>query len=140
MSSIELMLDRAAERLRESDCLIITAGAGMGVDSGLPDFRGRSGLWNMEGGRFIDVSTPWTFQEYPRQAWGFYGHFLNLCRAATPHDGFQVLRKLAQRLPTWIFTSNVDGHFQRAGLPAERIVECHGSLGRLQCFKRCTDD
>jgi NAD-dependent SIR2 family protein deacetylase len=133
------LLERAAERLRQSDCLVITAGAGMGVDSGLPDFRGRFGLWNIEDGRFIDVSTPWTFNEYPHKGWGFYGHFWNLCRDATPHEGFQALRQLAQRLPTWVFTSNVDGHFQRAGFDAERVVECHGSLGLLQCARRCSD-
>jgi NAD-dependent SIR2 family protein deacetylase len=111
----------------------------MGVDSGLPDFRGRSGLWNVEDGRFVDVSTPWTFNTYPHRGWGFYGHFWNLCRDAAPHEGFQVLRRLAQHVPTWVFTSNVDGHFQRAGLDAERVVECHGSLGLLQCSKPCSD-
>ena len=37
-------MSRAARLLRESDALLITAGAGMGVDSGLPDFRGRRGF------------------------------------------------------------------------------------------------
>ncbi|HQN18542.1 MAG TPA: Sir2 family NAD-dependent protein deacetylase, partial [Syntrophobacteraceae bacterium] len=32
--------------LREADAVLITAGAGMGVDSGLPDFRGNQGFWN----------------------------------------------------------------------------------------------
>lgn len=136
----EQLLDLAAERVRESECLVITVGAGMGVDSGLPDFRGRSSQWNAEDGRFIDISTPWTFQEYPRQGWGFYGHFWNLCRQATPHEGFHVLRALAGRLPTWVFTSNVDGHLQRVGFEPEHIVECHGSLGRVQCARPCTDE
>lgn len=38
-------LEKAAGWLREADGLLITAGAGMGVDSGLPDFRGREGFW-----------------------------------------------------------------------------------------------
>jgi hypothetical protein len=137
---LEPLLDRAAECLLKSECLVITAGAGMGVDSSLPDFRGRSGFWNAEGGRFVDLSTPWAFQEHPHRAWGFYGHFLNLCRAASPHEGFQVLRRLARRLPTWVLTSNVDGHFQKAGFDADRIVECHGSLSQLQCSKRRSKD
>lgn len=36
---------RAAEAINEADALIITAGAGMGVNSGLPDFRGTEGFW-----------------------------------------------------------------------------------------------
>ena len=38
-------LPRAAAALRNADCLLFHAGAGMGVDSGLPDFRGPQGFW-----------------------------------------------------------------------------------------------
>ena len=37
--------DKAVSLIREKKHLLITAGAGMGVDSGLPDFRGKNGLW-----------------------------------------------------------------------------------------------
>ena len=30
-------------------------------------------------------------------------------------------------------TSNVDGHFQRASYPDDRILEVHGSINHLQC-------
>ena len=38
-------LEAAAELISQADALIITAGAGMGVDSGLPDFRSKDGFW-----------------------------------------------------------------------------------------------
>src|SRR4051794_18199581 len=38
-------LDRAAQAIAAADALLIGAGAGMGVDSGLPDFRGNQGFW-----------------------------------------------------------------------------------------------
>src|SRR5262245_7510055 len=38
--------DQAATAIRDADALLIGAGAGMGVDSGLPDFRGNEGFWN----------------------------------------------------------------------------------------------
>ena len=38
-------IEKAAALIREADALLIGAGAGMGVDSGLPDFRGNEGLW-----------------------------------------------------------------------------------------------
>ena len=38
-------LRRAAELIAKADALLITAGAGMSVDSGLPDFRGGRGFW-----------------------------------------------------------------------------------------------
>jgi NAD-dependent SIR2 family protein deacetylase len=37
----------------------------------------------------------------------------------------------------FVFTSNIDGHFQRAGFEPERIVECHGTMHRLQCTTAC---
>jgi NAD-dependent SIR2 family protein deacetylase len=39
------IMKQAVEWLRDADGLLVTAGAGMGVDSGLPDFRGNEGLW-----------------------------------------------------------------------------------------------
>ena len=38
-------IQAAAQSLREAEALLVTAGAGMGVDSGLPDFRGTEGFW-----------------------------------------------------------------------------------------------
>jgi len=32
--------------IAQADAIIIAAGAGMGGDSGLPDFRGNTGFWN----------------------------------------------------------------------------------------------
>src|SRR5207302_2782242 len=75
----------------------------------------------------------------PELAWGFYGHRLNLYRATQPHDGFRRLLNWAQRMKhgAFLFTSNVDGHFQRAGFDPERIVEVHGSINRMQCTQDC---
>ena len=39
------IIDRAADAIRTAEALLICAGAGMGVDSGLPDFRGPEGFW-----------------------------------------------------------------------------------------------
>ena len=38
-------IQRAADWVRNADGIVIAAGAGMSVDSGLPDFRGTDGLW-----------------------------------------------------------------------------------------------
>ncbi len=40
----------------------------------------------------------------------------------------------------FIFTSNVDGHFQKSGVSPLRIVECHGSINLLQCSANCNND
>jgi NAD-dependent SIR2 family protein deacetylase len=138
-------LQRAAQLLKAADAIIITAGAGMGVDSGLPDFRGDEGFWNAYpayrhlGLAFSDMANPRWFEDNPSLAWGFYGHRLNLYRATTPHAGFDVLRRFANKMKhgAFVFTSNVDGAFQKAGFDPRQIVECHGSIHHVQCTAGC---
>jgi NAD-dependent SIR2 family protein deacetylase len=138
----------AARAIGTADALLITAGAGMGVDSGLPDFRGPEGFWKAYppyrqlGLRFEQLANPSHFQTDPHLAWGFYGHRLNLYRTAKPHDGYAILRSWAGAKPRkfFVFTSNVDGHFAAAGFPADRVVECHGSIHHLQCINACEGD
>ena len=98
-------LRRAAELIRQADGLLVTAGAGMGVDSGLPDFRGTEGFWRAypalgrAGLRFESIASPHTFESDPSLAWGFYGHRLNLYRRTVPHEGFSILKRWADRKP-----------------------------------------
>jgi NAD-dependent SIR2 family protein deacetylase len=134
-------IQAAYEAITRADALLIGAGAGMGVDSGLPDFRGAEGFWKayppLRGRRFSELSTPHWFHTDPKLAWGFFGHRLNLYRHATPHRGFEILRKWARQRPLgfFVFTSNVDGQFQKAGFPEEHILERHGSIHYLQCTR-----
>ena len=139
------MLEYAARSIRAAEAIVITAGSGIGVDSGLPDFRGQEGFWRAYppfakiGLSFEQIANPDWFERDPALAWGFYGHRLDLYRRTTPHEGFARLRRWAQKRPHghFVFTSNVDGQFQKAGFAEERVVECHGSLLHFQCVKPC---
>jgi NAD-dependent SIR2 family protein deacetylase len=143
--SSDATLKAAAEAIACANALLIGAGAGMGVDSGLPDFRGPEGFWNAYppyrklGLDFYKLADPRWFEDDPELAWGFYGHRLTLYRQTLPHDGFQILRSWAHRMKygAFAFTSNIDGHFQRAGFDLERICEVHGSIHWLQCLRNC---
>ena len=145
---LDAAIARAAALLRDADALLIGAGAGIGVDSGLPDFRGDHGFWRAYpplarlGIRFVEIANPRSFARHPELAWGFYGHRLALYRKTVPHEGFTILRELGARLAhgAFVFTSNVDGQFQRAGFDDARLVECHGSLHHLQCSRPCGDE
>ena len=146
IESIDEKYQRAAQAIREADGLLIAAGAGMGVDSGLPDFRGKNGFWkaypalgkvNIE---FHRIASPEAFVRMPNRAWGFYGHRLKLYRDTVPHDGFRLLREMGEKLQqgVFVYTSNVDGQFQKAGFPEQRICEIHGSIHYLQCLNNCS--
>ncbi len=143
--SSERIIQQAAEVIAGAEAILIGAGAGMGVDSGLPDFRGVQGFWRayppyarMNLG-FAALANPRWFREDPALAWGFYGHRLGLYRRTRPHAGFALLRDWAERMPRggFVYTSNVDGHFQRSGFDPDRVVEAHGSIHWMQCPVDC---
>jgi len=138
--------EQAAELLREAQALMVTAGAGMGVDSGLPDFRGDTGFWKAYplyqrlGISFVEAANPDHFERDPAFGWGFYGHRTNLYRDTVPHPGFRLLLDWIERyrLDPFVATSNVDGQFQKAGFPEDAILEFHGSIHHLQCTSPCS--
>ncbi|HEY4000918.1 MAG TPA: Sir2 family NAD-dependent protein deacetylase [Candidatus Xenobia bacterium] len=141
----ETRFAEAAQAIQQADALLITAGAGMGVDSGLPDFRGKDGFWEAYppyrhlGLQFHELANPNWFHRDPALAWGFYGHRLSLYRSARPHPGFDILKRWADTRPRggFVYTSNVDGQFQKAGFDADSVAECHGSIHWLQCLESC---
>jgi len=136
----------AAEAIGGASALVITAGAGMGVDSGLPDFRGDRGFWNAYpmyerlGLSFVQAANPEHFERDPAFGWGFYGHRTNLYRQTVPHEGFAIIISWIEELGVehFVVTSNVDGQFQKAGFDPDRILEVHGSIHHLQCLSPCS--
>ncbi len=139
-SELKESIARAVDAISSAESILIGAGAGMGVDSGLPDFRGKEGFWEAYpvfkemGYSFHQMANPAWFLRDPSQAWGFYGHRLNLYRETQPHKGFQILKRWVEvkQGSGFVFTSNVDGHFQAAGFLEEQVYECHGSIHWLQ--------
>jgi NAD-dependent SIR2 family protein deacetylase len=141
-----LAVRRAADLIGNAEALLIMAGAGMGVDSGLPDFRSAQGFWRAYppleklGLSFEEMAQPHWFAENPKMAWAWYGHRQQLYRETRPHAGYQLLREWGQAMSagSFVLTSNVDGHFFFADFLADRIVEKHGDIHRYQCTIPCT--
>lgn len=148
-------VDHIARRIREvartldaADALLVTAGAGMSVDSGLPDYRGNHGFWRAYPPlaqlsiSFERMAQPHWFIENPRMAWAWYGHRAQLYREATPHAGYSMLRKwiMSMRAGGFVVTSNVDGHFEEAVWGDRAIHEVHGNIHRLQCVTPCREE
>jgi NAD-dependent SIR2 family protein deacetylase len=144
---IEQAILKAAQAIVEADTLLMTAGAGIGVDSGLPDFRSHEGFWKIHPSyakqklTFSDLANAAWFNTNPGRAWGFYGYRYNLYRQTVPHAGFEILKQWQAKkpLPGFVLTSNVDGQFQKAGFAQDRIYECHGSIHYLQCVSNCRE-
>ncbi|MGB0522219.1 MAG: SIR2 family NAD-dependent protein deacylase [Flammeovirgaceae bacterium] len=125
--------------LLEADAFVLLTGAGMGVDSGLPDYRGTSGQWgkvHSETDKSVfEVVNPQNFSENPEYAWKFFVARMKEYETTTPHAGFQILLDWIERfeLDYFALTSNIDAHLQKAGFEEDRIREVHGSLRHFQC-------
>lgn len=102
-------IKKAAKKIKEATAIVFLSGAGMGVDSGLPDFRGKEGFWKAYppmqklGLEFSQMSTPSWFVKDPEFAWGFWTHRYNLYTSKKPHEGYHIIKR---------FTENKkDGYF-----------------------------
>ena len=108
---MEVNLNDIRVVIQNADAILITAGAGIGVDSGLPDFRGNEGFWKAYpaikdlGLYFEEVANPQWFETNPALAWAFYGHRFNLYKNTVPHEGFKMLLDLvATKMMIILFT------------------------------------
>jgi len=137
---IDAMRDEISKLFRDAEGIVILAGAGMGVDSGLPDFRGSTGLWTDAKENFTKFSTARAFDTDPVVAWNSYIDRIISYRDTRPHRGFTDLLGLLKRhgKEHFVVTSNVDGHFQEAGYDPASVYEIHGDLRHVQCNKPCS--
>ena len=133
---------RVAALLEKADALLITAGAGMGVDSSPPDVldtRQLQARLDASGQTFREMAQPWWFDTRPESAWAWYGHRQRLYQHTHPHDGYRILRSWTQAMScgSFVVTSNVDGQFYKAGFTDWQVLERHGSVHRYQCTIPC---
>ncbi|AFM06371.1 NAD-dependent protein deacetylase, SIR2 family [Bernardetia litoralis DSM 6794] len=132
-------LETISNWLKNADAIVITAGAGMGVDSGLADYRGEDeGQWGKvetETEKTVfETVNPAAFLENPAYSWNLFGKRMEEYENTEPHNGFYILKNWIKKfdLDYFIITSNIDSHFQKAGFEEEKIRELHGSLAYFQ--------
>jgi NAD-dependent deacetylase len=129
-----MTLSNFAEKIRESEDIVVFTGAGISTESGIPDFRSPGGIWT----RYRPV----TFQEYMSseasriEAWKRRLDGWEQYKNAKPNIGHYFVHSLdAKGKLVGLITQNVDGLHSRAGLPDEKIVELHGSNRKVICLQ-----
>jgi NAD-dependent protein deacetylase/lipoamidase len=124
-------VDRLAELLQARRPCVVLTGAGISTESGIPDFRSRTGLWAEYDPQ--EYATIDAFLTDPAKVWDFYARRLERLARAEPNDGHRALAELESR--GWIqavITQNIDRLHERAGSRA--VVEVHGSIGTSSCL------
>jgi NAD-dependent deacetylase len=124
-------IQRAAQDLFHAEKAIALTGAGISVESGIPDFRSTAGLWSKY--RPEEYGTIEAFLADPQKVWKMLGEMVTLVQQAMPNPAHISLTHLEQmgRLHA-VITQNVDGLHQAAG--SRRVVEFHGSSATLSCL------
>lgn len=124
---------RAAELINEAYAVLVIAGAGMGVDSGLDKFRSADGAYTLSD--YHEKCQHELLVKDPAGAWAFHGPVLERFREAQPHEGFAHLLSICKsKASYYVCTSNVDEQFQKAGFQHSRVFNAHGSVHMWQCM------
>lgn len=123
---------KAVGLLAAAKRIVVTTGAGMSSESGIPTFRDAPGaIWanyNPE-----DLATPEGFQRDPDLVWRWYAERRNMIAQASPHAGHTALFRLEKIYDDFVLlTQNIDNLHRRAG--SQRLIELHGNIFRFKCF------
>ncbi len=129
MDSVE-RIEQAAAIIRKSRNCIIFSGAGISVESGIPAFRGKSGLWQKYNPDCIELSN---FQRNPEQSWRMIKEiFYDFMGSAEPNPAHYACAELEKMgKASAVITQNIDALHSRAGSKA--VYEFHGTLNRFVC-------
>ena len=121
--------------------IVVVAGAGLSVSCGIPDFRSSSGLYASLDCHAMNLSCPEDlfdlafFKDDPRPFWAF-AKALYDTGGTVPSRGHEFLAGLQKRGKLLrVYTQNVDGLEERAGVEESRVVYCHGNTKSLACMK-----
>ncbi|MFD8913608.1 NAD-dependent deacetylase [Streptomyces sp. NPDC059575] len=114
----------------------ILSGAGISTDSGIPDYRGPNGLWRRdpEAEKLVTYEYYMADPEIRRRSWQLRRK--NRTLKAEPNAAHRAVAELERSgVPVRVLTQNVDGLHQRAGMPARKVLELHGSAREFVCTK-----
>jgi NAD-dependent deacetylase len=128
---MEANIKKAAELIKNSKNLIALTGAGHSVESGIPDFRGKDGLWTRYDPMvYAHIEM---FRRHPEKSWEMLAEMQNLTGTAKPNAAHFALARLEEiGYLKAIITQNVDNLHQEAG--SKKVIEFHGNDKHLECL------
>jgi NAD-dependent deacetylase len=139
MSIVDPTIEAARDLVKQASRIVVLTGAGISTDSGIPDFRGPSGVWtkNPAAEKLSNLETYLAEPEVRAQAWQSRLH--SPTWAAEPNAGHVAVSQLAATgTVILVVTQNIDGLHQAAGTDPALIVEIHGTMHEVECMS-CGD-
>jgi len=127
------LISKAAHDIAVSRKIVALTGAGISVESGIPPFRGKGGVWEkFDPMEYAHIDA---FMRDPEKVWRtLIGEMKSTLDTARPNDAHLGLARLETlgHLQT-IITQNVDGLHQMAG--NSDVIEFHGSFAVMECLE-----
>nr|WP_263326499.1 NAD-dependent protein deacylase [Neobacillus sp. Marseille-Q6967] len=124
MNSIEL----SKNIIKKARNIVLLTGAGVSTESGIKDFRSRSGIYTLAPEYILSIDY---FYKHPREFYQFAVENLYHPEAA-PNKGHDILAKWEKAgKVSSIVTQNIDGLHQKAG--SQNVIEFHGTMKTASC-------
>ncbi|MBU2511719.1 NAD-dependent protein deacylase [bacterium] len=129
-------VEEVVDILKQSKSILLITGAGISAESGLPTYRGISGLYdnqNTEDGiRIEEALSGSTFTRKPELTWKYLSQMELACRGKSYNRAHEVIALMESRFERiCVLTQNVDGFHHKAG--STNIIDIHGNLHDLYC-------
>ncbi|MFH1699475.1 MAG: NAD-dependent deacylase [Candidatus Zixiibacteriota bacterium] len=119
------------ERLKTSGKVVVSTGAGVSAESGVPTFRGEGGIWNKMNAE--ELASVDGFMANPNLVWEWYQYRRNLMSEVEPNGGHYAIAEFENIFDDFsLITQNVDDLHRRAG--SSKIFELHGNITRNKCL------
>lgn len=115
--------------------IVFFGGAGVSTESGIPDFRSKTGLYNLKskyGVPYEVILSHSYYESHTETFFKFYKEFM-INKSAKPNYAHKYLADLEKTKNVTIITQNIDGLHQIAG--SKNVIELHGSIHRNFCEK-----
>lgn len=135
-------LTRLLEAIKESDAIVVGAGAGLSTAAGLTYGGERFQRYFadfIEARRFTDMYSAGFYPfETSEERWAYWSRHIWYNRYVdAPKDTYEKLLRLLEGKEYFVLTTNVDHRFQLAGFPKERLFYTQGDYGLWQCSVPC---
>lgn len=120
------------ERIRKANKVVVSTGAGVSAESGVPTFRGADGIWKKMNPQ--ELASVDGFMSNPDLVWEWYQYRRSLMSEVKPNPGHHAIAELEKMVSDFtLITQNIDGLHARAG--SVRILELHGNISRNKCLQ-----
>lgn len=135
-------LESAMGLLKGRKNIVVLCGAGISVSCGIPDFRSKGGIYDQIDINDYGLCTPEeifhmeVFMDNPKPFYKFARKMLYPAQPHEPSPSHRFLKHLEdKKMLLRIYTQNIDGLEERAGISSSKVVYAHGSLNTSVCLK-----